>query len=72
MNELPGFVVVISGTYIAWFQDKDQAAEWARDNYFGQWLLHEYSIPVKPLFTPEEIEAAKKEAQKLYEALNWE
>jgi len=55
--------------------NNEEKKEWARDNYFGQWLLHEVEIPIKhPLddLTTEQlakIEADTKELMKKFHPL---
>lgn len=51
---------------IALFEFVEHAEEWARDNYFGQWLMHEVQIPIKhPLddITDEELERIEENAK---------
>ena len=36
---------------IALFEFMEHAEDWARDNYFGNWLTKEVTIPYTPLFT---------------------
>ena len=50
---------------IALFEFQEQAEEWARDNYFGQWLTKQVTIPYTPLFTQEEWDASMEEGKKL-------
>lgn len=50
---------------IAFFEFMEHAEEWARDNYFGNWLTKEVTIPYTPLFTQEEWDAAMVEGKKL-------
>jgi hypothetical protein len=50
---------------IALFQFQEQAEEWARENYFGQWLTKQVTIPYTPLFTQEEWDASMEEGKKL-------
>ena len=50
---------------IAFFKDEEQAIDWARDLYFGQWLLREIEIDIPPMFTAEEEIAADKKADEL-------
>lgn len=66
MNEQDGFLISVMGIgRVAWFADAEQAEQWATENYFGQWLLNEYSIPVKPLFTPEQIAEAQRKGKEM-------
>ena len=53
---------------IAMFEFVEHAEDWARDNYFGQWLLQEVTIPlIHPMsqLTDEQIEEIEKDAEKL-------
>ncbi len=50
---------------IALFEFQEQAEDWGRDNYFGQWLMKEVTIPYTPLFTQEEWDTSMKEAEVL-------
>jgi len=50
---------------IALFEFQEQAEDWARENYFGQWLMKEVTIPYTPMFTQEEWNAAMVEAEVL-------
>lgn len=53
---------------IALFQFPEQAEEWARDNYFGNWLIRGIEIPRLTIWsgvTDEEIAAIEEEAKKL-------
>ena len=69
-DELNGFAITIEGHIAAWFARPDEAQEWARDNYFGQWLMTSYSIPAKPLFTEDQIKKAEVKAKELSEFFN--
>jgi hypothetical protein len=64
-EEIGGVAIRVGGAMVAWFADPDQAVDWARENYFGQWLMNPCSIPNRPPFTPEQIEAAKKRAEEM-------
>lgn len=58
---------------IALFEFVEHAEEWARDNYFGQWLMHEVEIPVKhPMddLTDEQLEKIKANAKELAKKFN--
>ena len=68
--EVDGFVIIVGGGIVAWFAYPDQAQEWARDNYFGRWLMTAYSIPAKPLFTDEQIKKAELKAKELTDFFN--
>lgn len=50
---------------IALFEFMEHAEDWARDNYFGNWLTKEVTIPYTPLFTQKEWDAAMVEGKKL-------
>ena len=50
---------------IALFEFMEHAEDWARDNYFGNWLTKEVTIPYIPLFTQEEWDASMEEGKKL-------
>lgn len=53
---------------IALFEFAVHAEDWARDNYFGQWLMHEVQIPLKhPLddLTTEQLEKIEADAKVL-------
>jgi len=53
---------------VAIFRYVEHAEEWARDNYFGQWLTKEMKIPADTLFshlTEEQLEEARKEAAEM-------
>ncbi len=50
---------------VAIFRYQEQAEEWARDNYFGNWLMKEVRIRLPPFATKAEWEAAKIEGAKL-------
>ena len=50
---------------IALFEFMEHAEDWARDNYFGNWLTKEVTIPYTPLFTQEEWDASMEEGKKL-------
>lgn len=63
--ELPGVGVRVQGELVAWFADAAMAEDWARENFFGQWLAHPCSIPNRPPFTREQIELAEREAAEL-------
>lgn len=68
--DLDGVVILVNGGIVAWFAYPDQAHEWARDNYYGRWLMTAYSIPAKPLFTDEQIKKAEDEAREWSEFFN--
>ena len=55
---------------IALFEFMEHAEDWARDNYFGNWLTKEVTIPYTPLFTQKEWDAAKVEGKRLADKLN--
>jgi len=53
---------------IAYFEFVEHAEDWARDNYFGNWLMHEVKLPIKhPLddLTTEELEKIEENAKML-------
>jgi len=55
---------------IALFEFAEQAEEWGRDNYFGQWLLREVEIPLLSLvdgFTDEQLKEIEEDAKRLAE-----
>jgi len=65
-KEQEGFLISVLGAgRVAWFADAEQAEEWATANHFGNWLLNEYSIPIKPLFTPEQLQYAREKGDEL-------
>lgn len=49
----------------ALFRTEEMAIDWARDNYFGQWLMKKVEIPYIPICTEVELEKARREAEKL-------
>ncbi len=64
--EVDGFGIWIMGhdAYpIAMFRYDEQAADWARDNYFGQWLMKPIKFPLLPYCTEKEYAAAQKKAE---------
>lgn len=67
--ELPGVGIRVGGQLVAWFADSELAQEWARDNFFGQWLSHPCSMPNRPPFSEEHLERARQEAAVLWEHL---
>lgn len=66
-----GTAVLVGGQLVAWFADfNEEAADWCRDNYFGQWLTWRATYPEPiPLTKDEEAEVQKKVAEfmKLFE-----
>jgi len=53
---------------IAYFEFAEHAEDWARENYFGNWLMHEVKLPIKhPLddLTTEQLEKIEADAQML-------
>lgn len=63
-REIPGYLITtISLGPRAWFLDQQEAIDWARENYFGQWLLAPFSIPNKPIFSEDDIRKAKEKAK---------
>jgi hypothetical protein len=64
-DELTGVGVRVEGQLLAWFAYPDMAAQWAEET-FEQWEVHPCSIPNRPPFTPEQIEAARREAEELF------
>jgi len=69
-ESLDGIAIrTVDGRLVAWFADAEDAEEWARENHFGQWLAHKCAIPNRPPFTPEELEAARVEGEKLWQKL---
>lgn len=67
--ELEGIGIRVQGQLVAWFADPEMAEEWARENFFGQWLAHPCSMPNRPPFTRAQIEAAEREAEELSKKL---
>lgn len=65
LNVLAVYVVGHDAFPVAVFRYPEQAEEWARENYFGQWLTRIIKINRTPLFTEEELEKASKEAEKM-------
>ena len=49
----------------ALFRTEEFATDWARDNYFGQWLMKKVTIPYTPLFTQKEWDEAMIEGAKM-------
>lgn len=69
--EMEGFAICVPGRgFVAWFASADDAENFGREFYFGQWLMSPYSIPRKPLFTKEQIEEAEHRAAELSELFN--
>jgi len=64
-NELAGVGVRIEGQLLAWFAYSEMAKAWAEET-FEHWEVHPCSIPNRPPFTPEQIEAARREAEELF------
>lgn len=64
-SDIDGYIVLVGGGAAAWFISPEDAHEWARENYFGQWLIAPYSIPAKPIFTEEQIQEAYKKAEEM-------
>jgi len=58
---------------IALFEFAEQAEEWGRDNYFGEWLLREVEIPLLSItsgFTDEQLKEIEEEGKRLAAAFN--
>ena len=62
-----GILVFGTPQPLALFVDPEQAEEWARENYFGQWLLVEKEIPDIDAFTPEEWKGAEQKGKEMME-----
>ena len=67
--ELEGVAVRVGGKMVAWFSDAEEAEEWCRDTHFGNWLMHECSIPDRPAFTSEQLAEARRLGAELHELL---
>jgi len=70
---LPGFGVWIVGhdAYpVAIFRYQEQAEEWGRCNYHGQWLTKPVDMPMPPLFSEDEWATAEKESAELIEKMS--
>lgn len=70
-DKCEGTVIIVNGEIIAWFANfNDNALEWCRDNYFGEWL----AIPgIKPKIKPlskEETKQTEKSVNELLSFLN--
>jgi len=55
---------------VAIFRDSDLAEEWARDCYFGQWVMKKIVMKLPPFATEEEWEEAKIKAAKMTPSKN--
>ncbi len=62
LPEQQGYIVNVEGNLRAWFADAEEATTWAMENYYGRWLLSQYSLILKPLFTQEQIDIANAKA----------
>lgn len=65
LNVLAVYVVGHDAFPIAVFRYPEHAEEWARDNYFGQWLTKVIKIPRTPLMTDEEAKKAREAAAEM-------
>lgn len=71
VKHVDGFGIWIVGhdAYpVALFRYEDEAVEWARENYFCQWLLKGVPFPLCPFATDEQI-AEAEEMVKLFKPL---
>jgi hypothetical protein len=68
-EELPGVGIRVGGALVAWFAEAGAAEEWAREHHFGRWLAHPCSMPNRPPFTAEQIAAAEREGEALFQHL---
>ncbi len=50
---------------VAMFRYQESAEDWARDNFFGQWMMKEVKFPLMPFCTEEEYAHAKEEAKEM-------
>lgn len=50
---------------VAIFRYEEEAVEWARENFFGAWLMKRVQMPAIPFCTEEELAEARIEAEKL-------
>lgn len=60
-----GTAVIVGGQVVAWFAEfNEEATDWCRDNYFGQWLTWRAKFPETiPLTEEEELEVQKRVAE---------
>ena len=67
-----GSAVLVGGCLVAWFADPEQAVEWARENYFGNWLTWRAKYPEIVPLTPEELAVCEQRAAELVAMLRVE
>ena len=57
---MSGHIVIVHEHIVAWFAFEDQAHKWARENYFGQWLMWSQCKPPE-IIPPTDDEIARIE-----------
>lgn len=63
--ESTGCGVLVGGALVAWFADPEEAEEWGRDHYFGQWLTWRTKPPEIIPLTPEEYAECQRVAAEM-------
>lgn len=63
---IDGFGIYENGGVVAWFLEAEKAEEWAHENQSVPWSVCPCGLPNRPAFTPEQIEAARAEADVLF------
>jgi len=65
MNAFGIWVVGHDAYPVAIFRYEEGAVEWARENFFGAWLMKQVQMPAMPFCTEEELAEAKIKAEKM-------
>jgi hypothetical protein len=58
LAEMEGIGIRVQGQLVAWFAHAELAEDWARENFFGQWLAHACSMPDRPPVTQKQLDEA--------------